>query len=73
MLPGPNRHVRAHASRTFHHDPLAGDRLSPYFSFVDNPLASLPDAGCRVLSALHIQVRYARLLLWPAKLRCPLS
>ena len=52
---------------------LRGDDLSPHFSFVDNPLPSLPDSTSRVLSALHIHVRYARLLLWPSTLSADYS
>lgn len=52
---------------------LRGAQLSPYFSFVDNPLPSLPTRRARVLSALHVHVRYARLLLWPATLSADYS
>ena len=52
---------------------LRGDRISPYFSFVDNPLPSLPGAAARRLSAAHIHVRYARLLLLPAALSADYS
>ena len=52
---------------------LRGARLSPYFSFVDNPFASLPTRFTRALSALHVHVRYARLLLWPSSLSADYS
>ena len=52
---------------------LRGEYFSPSFSFVDNPLASLPTRRERVLSALHIHVRYARLLLWPSVLSADYS
>ena len=52
---------------------LRGEQLSPYFSFVDNPLPSLSTRASRVMSALHIHVRYARLLLWPATLSADYS
>ena len=52
---------------------LRAGQLSPHFSFVDNPIPSLPTATARVLSALHVHVRYARLLLWPATLSADYS
>ena len=52
---------------------LRGGQLSPHFSFVDNPLAFLPTAQARLLSALHVHVIYARLLLWPASLSADYS
>lgn len=52
---------------------LRGAQLSPHFSHVDNPLPALPDGPSRLLSALHIHVRYARLLLWPAALSADYS
>ena len=52
---------------------LRGEQMSPYFSFVDNPLPSLPTRSSRIMSALHIHVRYARLLLWPATLSADYS
>jgi hypothetical protein len=52
---------------------LRGADLSPYFSFVDNPLPSLPDASTRALTRAHVHVRYARLLLWPQTLSADYS
>ena len=52
---------------------LRGRDLSPHFSFVDNPLPSLPDMASRLMSAAHVHVRYARLLLWPATLSADYS
>ena len=40
---------------------------------VDNPLPSLPNAAVRAMSAAHVHVRYARLLLWPATLSADYS
>ena len=52
---------------------LRGRDLSPHFSFVDNPLPSLPGMASRLMSAAHVHVRYARLLLWPATLSADYS
>eukprot|EP00966_Prymnesium_polylepis_P201680 4673134-Prymnesium_polylepis.1 len=52
---------------------LRGGVVSPYFSFVDNPLPSLPLRTARLLSAAHVHVRYGRLLLWPATLSADYS
>ena len=47
--------------------------MSPHFSFVDNPLPALPSRVARALTALHVHVRYARLLLWPHTLSADYS
>ena len=52
---------------------LRGEHLSPHFSFVDNPLPSLPTPAWRAMSILHVHVRYARLLLWPRTLSADYS
>ena len=52
---------------------VRGGQLSPHFSFVDNPLPSAGSALARTLSALHVHVRYARLLVWPATLSADYS
>ena len=52
---------------------MRGGQLSPHFSFVDNPLPSAGSALARTLSALHVHVRYARLLVWPATLSADYS
>ena len=52
---------------------LKGGRLGEIsIAFVDNPLASLP-AEWRILNALRIAWRYARLLVFPATLSCDYS
>ena len=52
---------------------VRGEQLSPHFSFVDNPLPSLPSRRARLLSAAHVHLRYARLLLWPSPLSADYS
>ena len=52
---------------------IRGADLSPHFSFVDNPLPSLPTFESRLLTTLHVHVVYAKLLLWPTTLSADYS